>query len=171
MESPLAVANYFILKSLESGQLLTPMKLVKLVYIAHGWYLGLTGDPLISEGAQAWKYGPVIPTVYEQFKSYGGNSITQLANTITPSGQISNYPLSEPKIREFLDRIWEVYHKFTAVELSDLTHQENTPWFHVWHKEGGSEKFGAVIPNENIEWHYKQLADTNLQQASANTAL
>ncbi len=171
MESPLAVANYFILKSLESGQPLTPMKLVKLVYIAHGWYLGLTGEPLISEGAQAWKYGPVIPTVYEQFKSYGGNSITQLAHTITPTGQISNYPISEAELTEFLDRVWDVYKGFTATELSALTHENNTPWYDIWHKEGGSEKFGAVIPNERIHQHYKQLADSNLQKADANAAL
>lgn len=167
MESPLAIANYFIKKSLDSGQLLTPMKLVKLVYIAHGWYLGLTNEPLISEGAEAWKYGPVIPTVYESFKAYGRAPVTQLAHTLTPSGTISYYPLSNPDLSQFLDRVWDVYNRYSAVELSALTHQENTPWHEVWHKKGGSEKIGAVIPNASIEEHYKSLAETNMQQADA----
>ena len=161
MESPLAVANYFIKKSLDSGELLTNMKLVKLVYIAHGWYLGLTNEPLISEGAEAWKHGPVVPTVYYNFRTYGGQPITQLASNTTPSGQVSYFPLSEPKLSEFLDRIWDVYSHYSAVELSAMTHQESSPWYETWHKKGGSENFGVVIPNDSIEHHYKALAEQN----------
>lgn len=167
MESPLAVANYFITKSLETGQLLTPMKLVKLVYLAHGWYLGLTNQPLISEGAEAWKYGPVVPSVYDSFKAYRGNPITQLAHTVTPTGQISYFPLTDSKTGEFLDRIWDVYNGYSAVELSALTHQENSPWYETWHQNGGKENYGVVIPNDRIEQHYKHLAENNLKAHAA----
>ena len=167
MESPLAVANYFITKSLETGQLLTNMKLVKLVYLAHGWHLGLTNQPLISEGTEAWKYGPVVPSVYDNFKFYRGNPITQLAHTVTPTGQISYFPLSDPKLTEFLDRIWDVYNSYSAVELSALTHQENSPWYETWHQNGGKEKYGVVIPNERIEKHYKKIAESNLKAHAA----
>ena len=78
MKTALEIANYFIEKSLDSGVDLTPMKLNKLVYIAHGWYLGLSDRPLIGEAAQAWKYGPVIPSIYHRFKAYGGAQITSL---------------------------------------------------------------------------------------------
>jgi len=168
MENPLAIANYFIKKSLDTGEPITPMKLVKLVYLAHGWYLGLTGEPLISEGTQAWKYGPVIPSVYEEFKSYGGNPVTELAWLVSDSGQTYKYPLTEPNLTVFLDKIWEVYRQFSATDLSDLTHQENSPWFDVWHKKGGSEKFGAIIPNDSIQLHYKQLAEQNLKKGNSN---
>jgi len=63
METPLAVANYFIKKSQDDGIAVTPMQLVKLVYIAHGWHLGLHHSQLLTESIQAWKYGPVIPSV------------------------------------------------------------------------------------------------------------
>jgi uncharacterized phage-associated protein len=55
-----AIANEFIKVAKRNGVLLTPMKLQKLVYFAHGWYLALLGKPLINEPVEAWKFGPVI---------------------------------------------------------------------------------------------------------------
>lgn len=36
------VANYFIVKAIENNTKLNPLKLIKLVYIAYGWYMTLT---------------------------------------------------------------------------------------------------------------------------------
>lgn len=157
MENSIAVANFFIKKSLESGIPVTPMKLVKLVYIAHGWYLGLTGEPLIAEGVQAWKYGPVVPSVYDSFKVYGGRDITELASTLV-NGRIVYYEVCSPEVRDFLERIWDVYKGYSGVELSALTHQENTPWSETWHKNGGKDNLAVVIPNDLIQSHYEELA-------------
>jgi len=49
LQATLAVANYLIGKAHSEGDRITVMKLLKLVYIAHGWSLGLTGKPLIGE--------------------------------------------------------------------------------------------------------------------------
>jgi uncharacterized phage-associated protein len=39
-----AIANYFIGKSITNPKTsLTPLKLIKLVYVAHGWYLAHPG--------------------------------------------------------------------------------------------------------------------------------
>jgi len=54
----------------------TPMKLQKLVYYAHGWWFGATGEPLIEEQIEAWQYGPVVPSLYEATKNFGNQSIT-----------------------------------------------------------------------------------------------
>ena len=161
MENAVAVANYFVRKSLETGIPVTPMKLVKLVYAAHGWYLGLTGEPLIAEGVQAWKYGPVVPSVYDTFKNYGGRPITEPAGTLGPTGHTVYYSLNTLALTSFLDKIWDVYKDYSAVELSALTHQENTPWFETWHEKGGRNKRSVVIPNDAIQTYYHELASAN----------
>lgn len=151
MEQPLAVANYFIEKALSDGTELTPMKLVKLTYIAHGWYLALSdGKPLISDSVQAWKYGPVVPEVYHRFKRYGSGPITSVEQRLgaTPS-------VSDPKITKFLDRIWNVYGKYTGLQLSTLTHRPGTPWDIVWNQNNGKNSLDVTIPNGIIEDHYK----------------
>ena len=37
------------------------MHAIKLVYLCHGWMLGIYGRSLIGEPVEAWRYGPVVP--------------------------------------------------------------------------------------------------------------
>jgi uncharacterized phage-associated protein len=160
MESPIAVANFFINKSLETGMELTPMKLVKLVYISHGWYLGLTESPLISEAVEAWKYGPVIPDLYYEFKQYGSDQIKNVQFDIPTM----KFPIVTDKDTvQFLNKIWDVYGSMTGTQLSTLTHLEGTPWYITWHERGGKNSQSVQIPNDLIQKHYKQkaLSDIN----------
>lgn len=157
MENPLAVANYFIQKSFDTGKELTPMKLVKLVYIAHGWHLALTDKPLINEAIQAWKYGPVINSLYHKFKPYGNEQIAKTED------EYKGLQLITPNVnetrKEFLDKIWEVYGNSNGIELSSLTHQPSTPWDIVWNRQGGKDGKSVIIPNDLIKLHYKEKAN------------
>lgn len=151
-ESPFAVANYFIEKSAASGVSVTPMKLLKLVYIAHGWSLGLLNRPLIAEPAQAWKYGPVIESLYQGFRRYGDTRIPGSATV--PHAALS----SDPIVTQLLDQVWAKYSPLSGGQLSSLTHQPGTPWYIVWHEQGGKNRLNAPIPNSLIEQHYKEKA-------------
>ena len=73
------IANYFI-ENFRSNDL-TPMKLIKLTYLAYCWYLALSNkDRLINEKAQAWDFGPVFPSLYRELKSYGRRTINSKIN-------------------------------------------------------------------------------------------
>jgi len=157
MYDPISIANYFIKKSWEHGTELTPMKLVKLVYIAHGWHLGITEQPLLTEIPQAWQYGPVVPTVYHAFKSYGNQQVTQLHCVVTPNGTFTPELVADPSISLLLDKVWEIYSQYNGIQLSALTHQSNTPWDIVWNQQGGKHRHGAIIPNTVIATHYKDV--------------
>lgn len=155
MEHPLSIANYFIAKSLVDGVDMTPMKLLKLIYIAHGWHLALNdGEPLIDEAVEAWQYGPVVPSVYHEFKEYGNTPIRKLSTIYNNRSHVLTPVISNDK-KEFLDKIWEVYKKYDGLELSTLTHQKGTPWDIVWNDLGGNKKKSVQIPDKLIEEHYK----------------
>lgn len=151
MQKSLTIANYFIKKARETGMEMTPMKLIKMVYIANGWYLALKGEPLIDEKAEAWKYGPVVKSVYNEFKHYSRGQINELYSDL--SGRMP-MPTDEELIK-FLDRIWEVYGSYNGLQLSALTHQKDTPWYTTWHDKGGHRRESAIIDNELIKDHYK----------------
>jgi uncharacterized phage-associated protein len=167
--SAIQVANYFVSKSLESGVVLTPMKLIKLVYIAHGWYLGLSDKPLLDEGAQAWKFGPVIETVYHNFKHYKSGQITRMAPTLNRLFSTENSASVEDiGIKQFLDSVWNSYSRFSGVQLSAMTHEVGTPWHTTWNENGGRDGKSVLIPNDLIKKHYKELHDRRASASSTN---
>ncbi|HQS97664.1 MAG TPA: DUF4065 domain-containing protein, partial [Novosphingobium sp.] len=75
MDRSVAIANEFLRKAGAVG--LTQMQLQKLVYFSHGWALGLTEQPLTTDGPEAWAYGPVYPDLYDHTKFFGRGSITK----------------------------------------------------------------------------------------------
>lgn len=155
---PLAVANFFVQKSLETGQEVTPMKLLKLVYLAHGWNLGLFGEPLISEAVEAWQYGPVIPSVYRAFKEYGRARITKLASTFSLNGRytmpsvVPNIADDDTRTRSLLEEIWQVYGGKDGLYLSAVTHRDGSPWTKT--------PPNGIIAQDTIREHYQSLAHT-----------
>lgn len=150
------IANYFIQLSQKTGKELTPMKLIKLSYIAHGWHLGIYNTQLLDEVIYAWKYGPVIETIYDDFKKYGDCQISELYQDCD-----EKYPLPDSTITPFLDRIWKVYGDKTGIELSSLTHKQDTPWDIVWNQQNGKKRRFAIIPNDTIKQHYKEKIRLN----------
>lgn len=158
MEQSKAIANYFIQKAFDTGKEITPMKVVKLVYISHGWHLGLNGSALIDERVEAWRYGPVVESVYHAVKQYGSEQIKSLLSTLNLSGLkfSATIPVVSEDIKPFLDKIWSVYCDYTGLQLSSLTHQKGTPWDIVWNEQGGKEKEHAPIPNDLIKKHYSE---------------
>lgn len=152
MESPLAIANYFIRKANETAEEMTSMKLIKLVYISHGWYLALTDTPLLTEAIEAWKYGPVVKTVYNGTKQYGSNTITELLY----DPRARSYPMpTDQGLYPFLDKIWELYGHYNGLELSALTHQDGSPWYITWNTGDNSKRNSVTIGNDLIKNHYK----------------
>src|SRR5689334_3355834 len=75
-----AIANAFLNLGFREKRGISPMKLQKLVYFAHGYYPGAYKNPLIDECFEAWPYGPVVPSLYHEFKEFGNSRITRLAS-------------------------------------------------------------------------------------------
>ncbi len=156
-ETSLAIANYFIQKANEDGKEMTPMKLLKLVYISHGWHLAVYDTPLIQEPILAWQYGPVVPSVYQQFKIYGNTNINDTGFIINAKREMV-IPIAEKSKCVFLDKVWNVYKNYTGVQLSAMTHRKHTPWDKVYDSGRGEN---AIIPNQLIKDHYAAKISAN----------
>lgn len=156
--SSLAVANWFI----ENIKPVTPLKLQKLIYFAHGWYLALRDAPLIDERVEAWEFGPVVPNVYHEFKIFGNQPIPE-PGTAWQMSEKRKIRITRPQIPEdaedakrLLARIIEVYGKFTAAQLSTMTHEPGSPWDIV--RKDNPYRKGVDIPDDLIKAHFKGLA-------------
>ena len=156
-ESSISLANFFIRKGLEEGRPVTAMQVLKMVYIAHGWHLGLTNVPLIEDRIEAWKYGPVIPVLYHEVKVFGGRPCTSLLSLFDgQTGSFKHPELSNKANFDFLGQIWSKYGGQSGGALSALTHQKGTPWDKVWNDQGGSTYAGSLISDNVIRDHYSE---------------
>ena len=59
----------------EDADLISNLKLQKLLYYAQGCYLAIKGKPLFFEKILAWAHGPVVNEVYQEYKHYHSNGI------------------------------------------------------------------------------------------------
>lgn len=113
----------------------TQLKLQKLVYLCFADYLCDTGKKLFSDKIYAFKYGPVVETVYEKYKEYGYKSIEEETTDID-SKNISEMPaksrilFAEDGTEKILsiEKTLKKYGNLSATELVYLTHKQNSPW-------------------------------------------
>lgn len=145
MHNAAIVANKFLALAKEQGETLTPMQLLKLVYLAHGWMLGLHRRPLISNTIEAWKYGPVIPSLYNEIRSYKSDPVSQ------PILGFSDAKLRQDEIG-VIQRVYDIYGHLSGPALSRLTHAPGTPWSQTYEPSS----FGEPISNDVIEDYYSQ---------------
>ena len=124
------VAKY-ILSKIECTQL----KLQKLVYLCFADYLCDTGKELFTDKIYAFKYGPVVDTVYKKYKEYGYKPIEKETMDID-SKNIFEMPaksrilFAEDGTEKILsiEKTLKKYGDLSAAELVDLTHRKDAPW-------------------------------------------
>jgi uncharacterized phage-associated protein len=143
---PKRVAEYILKLAQGQNSPLTPMQVLKLVYISHGWQLGLYGRPLVNEAIEAWPYGPVIPSVYQQYKKFKSGFIDTFP-AVLPEG----FDASETST---LTQVFRGYGRRSGISLSSLTHEPGSPWDITVRQSG----IGSVISNDLIEDYYRRLA-------------
>lgn len=146
-----AVANYFLDKDDDISQ----MKLHKLLYFAQGWHLAVREGPLFKEPIEAWQYGPVVPSIWYEFKDFGSRPITSKAQRFDAKRMVPFTPKiadADEATQRLLDRVWEEYGHLSAVELSQMTHEAETPWSRTRKENEGT--LGPEIPRSQIQEYF-----------------
>lgn len=130
----LAVANSLLKLARQEGEdeAITPMKLQKLVYFAYAWNLYIHGDRLTQERFHRWTYGPVIETLWSEFRDYGRDPITSYGTRPSRS-EPGRYvtpvvPNDDRKTWRLLRKIWDEYGDMDGIDLSALSHHHNGAW-------------------------------------------
>ncbi len=145
MHSCINIANEILRLAKEQNTPLTPLKLMKMVFLSHGWMLGFYGKPLVKESIEAWQYGPVIPLLYQAIKHF---------RSLPVDYPLENFDLKEitEEEEELIQEVYRKYIKFSGVELSSLTHMPGSPWDITWSLYGKN----VSISNDLIEDYYKK---------------
>ena len=163
----ISVANYLIDKDKAiRGEDLTIVGLVKLVYFVHGFTLAIYNKPAIDQRfdkVEAWKYGPIIPSVYHTFIHNGVNPITE-KGVILDKDEEGNFVAVEPKLEDkdimaVCDMVLKRYKDKQEREIVDLTHRPVTPW-------GVTYEEGKNLPIDDIKTrvYYEMVIEDEIQR-------
>lgn len=111
------------LKANELAEVLTEPKLTKLLYLAQGVTLPAFDQPLFKESILAWKHGPGIPEIHQQF----GND--REAVTIGDDADHLAYRRVEADdvAGTVLNAVYDTYGDMSASDLVKLTTAQ-VPW-------------------------------------------
>jgi uncharacterized phage-associated protein len=143
------VANRLLHLAQAEGRTLTPMQIIKLVYLCHGWMLGLYGRPLIEDEIQAWAYGPVIRDLYEVVRQFGSGPVRGPLSERTQ-------PLPfDDKEEDIIQQVYQGYGGMSGPALSRLTHAQGTPWSMTYEMLGQN----SIISNDLIQDHFAFIAE------------
>lgn len=152
--TPQQVANFFLDKSEVEGLPMTQLKLLKLVYIAYGWVLALTDEKLFGEPIEAWQHGPVVESLYHEFKHFKKAPITGRSEDV----DLDSWEVVQPRIPEddhdtvgILNKVWVAYRHFQAWDLRNKTHEKDGPWDRVY----VAGEHGITLKDEDICEHYR----------------
>lgn len=138
----------------------SPMKLQKLVYYCHADFLVIVGKPLIDQDFEAWEFGPVVPSLFHEFKEFSLKPITSRASRFNPETcerEIADVP-DLGRYESVVRSSFDVYARYAATTLSDMSHSEQGPWAETLRRfEKGSAR-GRSIENRIIERHHRSPA-------------
>ena len=118
------------------------LKLNKLCYYAQAWSLARLGYPLFDETIEAWKYGPLIRSVYYTFNVCGKNPIEE------PSYHFDESNLTSDELSLVTD-VYITYGKYTSGALIDKTHTQGSPYDLVY-----VEDQNQPIPEELMKSYF-----------------
>ena len=158
------VADHVLVLARRGGGQLDPLQLNKLCYITQGFCLGESGEPAFKDVIEAWKYGPVVKSVYRKFRQYGRAPITHLSDGRTSLNYDKYLPSPEEhaesahlpgRTTRAARRVVSAYGKYSGIELLKMTHYVGTPWHKVY-----SPSCNKPIPTPLILEHYRDLVET-----------
>ncbi len=143
-----AVANLFLHLAEEqakdeTGDLMTDLKLQKMLYFVQCWHLVRYDEPIFQNIIEAWDHGPVVPEIYSEYKKFGRNPIQ--------ASPVDYNAFNDHELETIMD-VFAYYGRYSASGLREISHQYDSPWANVY-KPGIKH---VEITQESMKNFYKR---------------
>lgn len=129
----------------EHNYMMSNLKLQKVLYFIQAQFLVSEDVPCFEDDIEAWDFGPVVQSVYYQYRMFGGAGIIlNKDDPLIPYYQYINYRDMET-IGSMIDEL----SKYSSSKLVEITHNQ-TPW-----KKNFVPYAQRKIPLKDIENFFK----------------
>ena len=119
------VAEYIIGYANQKNYSISNLKLQKILYFTQAQFLVALGYPCFIDVIEAWDFGPVVRSVYNQYKRYGSANIY--------SGDMSLETEMKEIEKDSIQLIIDKCVNFSANQLVEITHNQD-PWKNAYKK-------------------------------------
>jgi uncharacterized phage-associated protein len=125
------------------------------MYIAHGYMLALNNVPLLNEKIYLSRFGPFIRNVHEEFRIFQNHPIKiKLRSDIKKTLSFDE--------KEIIHSVINLYGDQDVIELTNLTMQNDSPWFFIWKNKGKDDRDFVELDNDVIKNHFlRVVTETN----------
>ena len=152
------IANWFISQfDKESGDVITHLKVQKLLYFAEAWCQVLLDRELFSENMEAWAHGPVVREVFNQFNGSGWEPLNV-------TGEIVEF---DDEVCDVLLQVLDAYGDVSARTLEHLTHQD-LPWKEARGALSPEAKCSTAISKQSIKSYFTEKYGEHLNNIASS---
>lgn len=135
MYNAIDVASYIVNRSIDLNAPVSNLKLQKLLYYVQAAKLVKSGERMFKEDICAWKYGPVVESVYHRFKMYANAQINEkitnmswiLMRGFTRDDTYDPCDVIMLEDQKIINEILRAHQGHDAMHLVRKTHEE-IPW-------------------------------------------
>lgn len=138
------VARYIIERCKEKNRTVSNLKLQKILYFVQAEFLVTKNQPCFIEAIEAWDFGPVVPTVYFEYRMYGGANIPCI-------GKSKVKQLISARDQKILNGIIDECSQYSASALVEITHNQ-MPWMEAYNQPG----YNNEITVESIKEYFEE---------------
>lgn len=152
-------AEWLIAAHHQSGDPISNLRLQKILYYVQAWHLALRDQALFDEDFQAWIHGPVVPSLYQDYKAFGSGSIAPPPIDMDGDEPKFKFPALEQAAAEHINDVLKAYGDLSTWQLEQLTHHEQ-PWLDARGTLPVDAPCRNVISKESMRVFYKgQLSE------------
>lgn len=129
-------------------------KLMKILYLAHGYKLATRGKPLFGDVVECWEYGPVVPSVYHHVNRVYGKKCSTYPIPNIPDVTDEDMESMLLEDLEIIEEVFESHYRYTAYQLINYTHEKGSPWHKVYYS--GSRDI-VIYDDDTMVYYEKKL--------------
>ncbi len=150
------ISKYVINVCHKNNFSISNLKLQYLMYYIQAVFLALENRCCFNDEIEAWASGPVVSSIYGEYKIFGSNNIilvTKILDKNPNSKTFYNYIIFDDSSitntdKELIDEIIKLYGKYSTSELRIIACNED-PWKHFYNRNKR-----VCIPTNVIKKYY-----------------
>jgi len=153
------VSNYILDVADRISISVSNLSLQKILFFCHGNFLTHYDKPLFHNPIEAWKFGPVVRSVYDSFRSFGAEPITARAlHSDALEGRVFVEPfLPDDSTKEFLDKVILSYAQMSPSSMVYLSHAHGGPWAAALASHRDAANVGLRIDDQLIKERFNAI--------------